>query len=151
MNKIIITSDLGRVRAFRLEKDPLDTNSQWHATEVEVPALAETPEKVHDEVSDQAGEFARGSVPGEPGGMSYGEEHNAKTEQQKKLIRGLAHHIGEILEREKPDSWELAAPKAICTRLEAEIDPQLRKRLNEVHGLDLTKVSLKEIEERFSP
>ena len=63
----------------------------------------------------------------------------------------IAWHIGEILEREKPEVWNLAAPQPILKRLESALDAEIQERLKEALGLDLTKANLKEIEERFAP
>lgn len=151
MNKIVIVADLGRVRVFRLEKDSLEDKARWCASELESSPLDEVPERIQDEVSDQAGGFARGNASGVPGGRSSGEEHNYQTEHEDRLIRGVAERISKIIDREKPNVWDLAAPQPICKRLQERLSSNAQECLKHVEGLDLTKETVKDIEKRFSP
>lgn len=151
MEQLVIIADLGRLRAFHLgQEDPL-AGGPVRAREIDVPSLDQQPEPLSETVTDQAGRFARGNGAGNMGGMSRGEAHELQSELEKRLIQGLAEKIDAVVGRHGSGRWILAAPTAICQRLESALPPKTKDRLSRVEKADLTKLSVKDIEKRFVP
>jgi hypothetical protein len=149
--KIVIIADMGHLRAFRFSSDPDEEPLRIHAREIEVEPLPDYPQPIHDLVSDQAGRFPRGENKGTMAGMERGEAHSLEQERERRLIQGLAERINRILVEAERPKWNLAAPRSICNRLRAALDPAVRDALTRVEMVDLTKESLEDIEERFAP
>ncbi|NIP95266.1 MAG: host attachment protein [Akkermansiaceae bacterium] len=100
-------------------------------------------------VTDQSGRFGQGGMTGEPGGMSYGEQHNLDTELEKKALKRIAAEIGAIVAAEGHCAWVLAAPQPILKRLQEALPRPCREALADTVGADLTKEPIAKLEQRF--
>ena len=63
----------------------------------------------------------------------------------------IAGSIGDIIDREQPDLWNLVAPPELSTEIEGALDQQSRDRLTSVQIGDLLEVTAEAVEERFHP
>ena len=144
-SKIVILTDLGTFRAFRLSPKDGDSLAP-HQGPANIEEL-QLPTGEWDR--DRPGGFPQGRSVGETTAVSSGENHHEKTNHEKKRIAFLAKQIESILSREDSKHWSLAAPEAINKRLLAEISPETREFLATNLKADLTHISLRELEKRF--
>ena len=143
--RLIITADLGRMRAFRVKPSDDPTRDNYVVQEIETPPLEHTPQSISELTSDQAGRFkSDGSQ-----GMSHGEAHGLEREEERRLIAQLAKNIGSVVDSEKPVGWFLAAPQTINARLLDGIPAALQKTLRENRTQDLAKLSANDLGKRF--
>lgn len=143
---IVITADLGRLRAFRVvpnENHLENPNSILH--EIEVDGIADPPKRMSDMVSDQAGRFRADGSPGH----ASGESHAWEQEQERRCLEELGEAISKIVASSGSEGWALAAPKPIHARLVALLDEDVRLRLGEALEVDLCKEPILKIQSHF--
>ena len=144
-SKIVILTDLGTFRAFRLSPKNNDSLAPHKG-----PAHLEELELPNEEwKSDRPGGFPQGKSIGETTSVSPGENHHEKSDHEKKRIAFLARKIETILSHEDSRLWCLAAPEAINKRLLSKVSPETCEFLAINLKADLTHISLRELEERF--
>lgn len=143
--RLIITADLGRLRAFRVNPSDDQTRDNYVVQEIKTPPLEHTPQSISEITSDQAGRFSSDGS----GGMSHGEAHGLEREEERRLIAQLAERIGGVIDSEKPAGWFLAAPQTINARLLEGIPAAHHKTLRENRTQDLSKVAANELGKRF--
>ncbi|MCF6311041.1 MAG: host attachment protein [Verrucomicrobiales bacterium] len=150
-NTFIVLADLGHLRAFQPQAAEPGVGREYDLKEIKLAPLTHTPTPISEQVTDQAGRFAQGGGAGAARGcgMSHGEAHNLKTEDERRLIKELASRIDAVLAKRSPARWILAAPSAILPRLKEALHPTSKKILVDTQGSDLTKLSLKQVEARF--
>jgi len=99
MNKLLLLVDLGRLKAYRweqgeqFEKPRLRFLEEWNTN---------VQNHLREEVTDQAGQYRKGSVAGGPSDLSDGEEHNLDLERRKRALRGIARHMDELIQKHDP-------------------------------------------------
>ena len=149
MEKLIIIANLGRVRPVKFRDAGEDPRERAHL--VEVPgAMAEMrPESISEVVTDQAGRSTQSGPVGMKSGMSYGEEHNLKTELDKQALGRIAAKIGSIVAAEGNPAWRLVVPQPILPSLVEILPPAARKSLAGTTAGDLTSLPLAELEKSF--
>src|SRR5688500_17544703 len=124
----IITADRGTLKAYRAEKTPEGRPPRLQL--VEDVAQAEAHLSVTERVTDEAGGFPTQTGAGSRQtvhGNSIAERHYDIEDDRRSAIQ-LANHIGDILNREKPNGWSFAAPADIQDAVLAELEPSLRKQ-----------------------
>jgi len=134
-DKLIVLADLGRMKAYRVTRDEMSKTQK-----LEIVGDYSNPgaqAKFVDKVSDKAGRSAgmNGS-----GAMSMGENHNLKTEEERRNVRQLADDITRLVERENPALWFFAAGKEINQRIVDALSNGVRSKLKKNVAADLTKV-----------
>lgn len=143
MKRLVIVADLGRLRMFRVVRDRRGHRVR-NLLEVTVPQPAVGGRSVYESVTDQSGRF-----PGGGGGMEHGEARELESEQECRKVGALRAEIEALLETEDCDSWNLAVPAPIRSRLLAGMSLQSLERLTKVVDADLTKWPLEKLRERF--
>lgn len=149
MEKLIIIANLGRVRPVKFRSAGEDPRQKAHLVEVPSEIVEMRPEPISAVVTDQAGRSTRSGPVGLRGGMSYGEEHNLKTELEKQALERVAKKIGEIVTAEGNPAWRLVAPPTIMPSLVKTLSASAQKSLAETVTGDLTNLPLPELEKRF--
>ena len=150
-NTFIVLADLGHLRAFQPEPAEHGVGREYDLKEIKLAPLTHIPSSIGDQVTDQAGRFAAAGSPGSPRGcgMSHGEAHNMRTEDERRLIRKLASRIDAIIANRSPSRWILAVPSAILPRVKNSLHPTSKQKLVDAQAADLTKLTLKQVEARF--
>jgi hypothetical protein len=149
MKKLIIAANLGRVRVLKFRAAGEDPIEEAHLMEQPEISATQHVHAIHEEVTDQAGRFARGAPVGMETGMSYGEEHNLQKEIERGAMKKIATRIEHVLEAEGSPYWILAAPQSILARLCDCLTPRARGTMVSSVGADLTQCGLQEMERRF--
>lgn len=141
MNKIIIVSDLGHFKAFRITKEPLESP---RITLIKSYDSIEGHGKLGDKLSDSAGRYMRRGGKNEVA-KGYGEPHNLGLEIQKKLIKMIAKDINTLIDSEDCKKWYLAAGKKINSQIIKNLKPEIKARLGKNISADLTKIDKSKI------
>ena len=140
-DKMIVLADLGRVKAFRVTYDMMTSKPQ-----IELVYDCEFPEahtRLLDKVTDQAGRFPLSGKPG----ASNGENHNLRTETERRLIRLVAGKISDLVQNQR--YWHLAAGEGINGQILAHLRPDIRSTLVRNVSADLVKTPKHEILDHF--
>lgn len=145
MNKIVVISDLGHFKAYRLSKTDRGTAMLELIESID---SIEAHGKYSDKMSDRAGNFG-GAVGKTAEAKGSGETLNIVMETEKRVIKKIAGFINKMVKDENPDSWYLAAEKAINSQVLNAIDPEVKTKLAKSIPANLTKADKSEIIKRF--
>ena len=145
MDKIIITTDMGHFRAYKLSETArgrakLDLLESYDAIEGQV--------KLGSKLSDKAGQFSRGGGEGKKA-QGSGQPNNLEQEMQKQLVRMMARDINSLIEKEEYTAWCLAAPNKINGSIVRQLKPEVKTALIKNIKADLTTIDKSEIPEHF--
>src|SRR6266699_2584848 len=93
--KLIIVTDLGRLKAYRSELTPKQTPRLELLEEI---SWEEAQGHLDEWVTDSAGRRRAG--PSQPGwGAPITDDHNLKLENERRLIRRISKHIEDLIQR----------------------------------------------------
>jgi hypothetical protein len=144
-NKLVVVTDLGSLKAYKLDKNELGRNPRLEL--LEHVEIADAHEKLTDKVSDLAGRFGKGGKPGE--GASAGERHNIQLEQRRRLVRRLADRLNTLIRPPEIEACYFAASKEINYQILAGLEPHVHAKIEKNIHADLTKVDKSELLGRF--
>jgi hypothetical protein len=143
-NELLIVTDLGQLKAYKLELTPRRTPRLEPVEEI---VLEDARLRVTETVTDMAG---RHSGPTQKNWSApLGDDHNLKLETKRRLIRQIAGHIQRLIQRTGFDGCWLAAHKEINHQILEELPQAIRARIEKNLPLDLTKATEAELLEQF--
>ncbi|HPA20862.1 MAG TPA: host attachment protein [Verrucomicrobiae bacterium] len=146
MKKLIVLMDLGCLYGYRLVRDEIGGSDRLEAVHRHDNVDAHV--RFGQKVTDQAGRFPSAkNVRG--GSMSQGEDHNGRTETERRLINIQLEQLKSLLDQSSCDAWYLAAPGNINHRIIEGLLPIHRQRLHKNLAADLTKLPPHQVLERF--
>lgn len=143
--KLVIVTDLGLLKAYRLETTPQGTP---HLEPLEELVLEPAHHRLSEQVTDFAGRHA--APVARNWGAPMGDDHNLKMETRRRLIRTLAGHIQRLIERNGENGCCLAVPREIHRQLLDELLKPVLARIQRSVPQDLTKATKKELIEIFT-
>jgi hypothetical protein len=149
-SSFFIVADRGNLKAYRAEKVPADRPPRMHL--VETITLAEAHLKTTDIFTDEAGAFPAQTGAGSRQmvqGNSIAERHY-DVENDRRLTKQLAQHIGNILRQENVEWWSFAAPSDIHDAIVTHLEPAVRNRIAEHVAADLVKIPASDLLDHFS-
>lgn len=144
MEKIIIVSDLGHFKAYRVTHE----NPEIESPRVELIKCFDSLEahgKLSDKLSDSAGRFKRAGLDKDSSGAGFGERHNIKQESKKRQVKLIVENIEALISRNTCKTWYLAAGRAINNSIVEHLGPGTRAKLRKNLKSDLTKINRSEI------
>ena len=100
-------------------------------------------------VTDQSGRFGQGAPPGYQAGMSYGEDSHLQLELERQALEQVAARITTVVSKSGYPRWSFYFPQEHLPALLERLPEAVRATLMDAHGGDLTKLPLKELEQRF--
>ncbi len=124
MNRIVIVTDLGHFKSYRLTRNDMESPRLELIEEYEI---VEAHKKLRELLTDKEGQFGMGGERKEVGGS--GEPHNLETEKQKKIIKAIAEDINNIIKKEKYPKWYLVAGKKINRAIQERLEPKVQEAL----------------------
>ncbi len=145
LDRLLILTDLGTVRVLKFTEAGDNPKDFAHLVELSEEEL-ELP--VGAVTTDGPGKFNGGSAAGKGEAMSHGET-KLDIEIEKRAVEQVAKEICEIVANMGYSSFVLSAPQEHLKRLKENMEPSCREKLNDSVSVDLTKISLKELEKRF--
>jgi hypothetical protein len=148
--KWVVLADLGSMKAYKI-----DDNSENSHPRLELLESFDNPEvhsKLSDKVSDQAGQFARGSRGAGAGHeIASGERHNIELEQRRRWVRQVSERVERVLRRADVELCWFAAGKEINHQILEELSPEAKAKVERNITANLTKIEKSELVNHFSP
>ena len=132
--KLIIVTDLGRLKAYRCEVTPRQTPRLEPLEEV---CLEEAQGNVDEWVTDAAGRRAGSTQPA--WGAPIADDHNLKLENERRLIRRISKHIADLIQRAGQNGVWFAAPEEFNHRILDELPRAIRARIEKNLPSDLAR------------
>lgn len=143
MNSLMIVTNLGRMKAFRITNDEDDPNTSPAFTDLADDDLENLHSKVSDRVTDQAGR-----VPYGPGSHAMGERHNEEQEARQSQLQAIARRVNAVASGDEGKIY-LAAPQTILKQLLDQLTADVRNRIRKELDLDLVKAPKLDLLKRF--
>lgn len=144
--KLLIITDLGRLKAYRLTTTP---QGSPHLEHLETVVLDEAHHRLVEQVSDLAGRHATPTQ--KNWGAPLADDHNLKLETKRRLIRKIAIQIEELALKHPDCSLWLAAHREINHLITSALAKAVRERIQTNLARDLVKADEKELIESFAP
>jgi len=128
MSKLIVLTDLGSFRAFRMEEDGHSSSPQLET--VDAFRNPSGDDRISRRLSDQAGQFTKNA----PGFVSShdqatGERHNIWLENERRSVKQVAEAMSELLKNGEFDSCYFAASNEINHAIVEHLTPQARAKI----------------------
>jgi hypothetical protein len=142
--KLLVITDLGLLKAFRIEHTPKGTPRLELVEEV---LLEDAHQKLTDKLTDQGGRNTGSANRG--GTTTMADTHNLQLEYRRRLVRQLASKIETIVSSHGKDGCWLAAPKEINHLITEELPRSSRERIEVNLARDLTKIEPSRLLEHF--
>lgn len=113
-----------------------------------LPALthAESRQKVHEQVTDRAGHEDSDH---HRGGATFEPRTDVLRKAQERFAREIAHRIDQALQHGECGGVTVLASSPFLGTLKHHLTPATQKALRSVHDLDLTPLSLDDLERRL--
>jgi hypothetical protein len=142
--KLLIVTDLGLFKAYHLDLTPRNTPRLETVEEI---VMNEAHRRFDEVVTDMAGRHA---APGQKhGGAPMIDHHNLELETKRRLIKRIARHIQELVQRNDHGVCWLAAHKEINHQIIEALPQEIRGCIGKNVALDLVKADQKELLEHF--
>jgi hypothetical protein len=122
--RLIVLTDLGSFKAYKLAKDPFSSSPQLELVEsFEVEATHAPHNETH---SDRPGQFAKGSFSSE---MANGERHNIDLELRRRGVKEIAAAVSRLLGQPEFDGCYFAAAAEINHQIVDHMTPAARSKI----------------------
>jgi len=144
--KLIIITDRGSLKAYRLETTPKGTP---RLELLEETTIEDAHHRLVEKVTDLSGR--RASPTAKKWGTPLSDDHNLELEIDRRLIREIAGHIRLLVNAHRELPCCLAAPKEILLMLLEALPAKVRARIETNLAQDLVKVPRKELLKIFAP
>jgi Protein required for attachment to host cells len=131
---LIIVTDRGSLKAYKVTETP---SRGPHLQLVQAFDTTDAHGRYQDKLTDQAGSFPGGAVPGQ---MNSPERTGIDIENDRRICKQLADSIAEIAEREGRDGWSFAAPASIHSAVVELLPADVREKIVEFVKSDLVKI-----------
>jgi len=144
--KLLVVADLGHFKAYRLEESAALRTPRLRLLE---DWETNVSDHLSEEVTDQAGQYRKGSVAAGPSDFSDGEEHHLETERRRRAVKKLAKRMDELLDREGAEECYFAAGSEINQAVLKELNHKTRRRIAKNVSANLTKLTPGQIIDHF--
>lgn len=144
--KLIILTDLGLLKAYRLEATRQGTPRLELLEEI---VLDDAHQRVVEKVTDLSGR--RVSPTARQWGAPLADDHNLKREIKRRLIRTIAGHIRRLLNAHLDLTCCVAVPRNIHHLVLDALPASVRARIESSLARDLVKATSKELLDIFAP
>lgn len=144
--KLMVLADLGHLKAYQIEESDrfstprLELLDQW---------ASDVPNHLREEVTDQAGQYRKGSVTAGASNTSDGDEHNLDLERRRRAAKAIAKRVTHLMNRQEFDGCYFAAPGEIRNSILDELDPRNRARIEKNVAANLTRLNTSEVLAHF--
>src|SRR5687767_2518723 len=140
---IIVTTDLGAFKAYRLDRTELNTPRLELMEEME---LVDGHGRLGDKVTDQAGRYA---VPMQSMAMSYGERQKIGLELKRRLIKQIAERLTKLANRRDVEEIYFSAASEVNEMILEEAGRQVRDKIEKNVPCNRANADKKELLRHF--
>jgi hypothetical protein len=148
MNKLVVLTDLGTFKAFRLEEDLVSNTPRLKP--VEVYETENGDDRIGRRLSDQAGRFKTGGQPGTAtNDGASGERHNIHLENHRRSVENIAYKISELLSDGEFESCYFAASDEINKTILDRLSPQVKGKIEKNLHCNLVNAPNEELLQHF--
>ena len=142
-NTIIVATDLGAFKAYRLDRTQMNTPRLELMEEME---LVDGHGRLGDKVTDQAGRY---SIPMQSMAMSYGERQKIGLELKRRLIKQIAGRLTKLANRRDVEEIYFSAASEVNEMILEEAGPHVRGKIEKNVACNLAKLDKKELLRHF--
>jgi hypothetical protein len=152
---IVILANLGELKVYEANPRDLEAEAGLAPTHIKLDLVNDknyinAHKRLHETVTDQAGQFKGGSQGrGEFTQGSIGEKHSLEQESEEKIIRQIADDITSII-NDKATRTFIAMPDMIFRRVLDNVSEEAKARIFKSIEKDLMKVDKTELPEILS-
>jgi len=146
-NTLVVVTDLGGFKAYRLDKNEMNSTPRLELLEEFTNAMAHA--RLWEMMTDFSGRFPRRTGGAHATAMSDGERHNIELEMRKRGVRRLAGRLNSLMREAQVEQCWLAASREMNHQLLNELDPKARAKIGLNISVDLTKVSRSDLLRHF--
>jgi hypothetical protein len=146
--KIIIVMDTGRFKAFRVDGD--EAVGSPRAVQID-DRRTNVENHLSQELTDQAGQFGKGTRGSATAVSSSGERHNIDLEFRRRAVKSFAQATNEVMAREQAEEIYFAAGSEINQQALEMMGKGVRERIQKNLAANLTHLPTAEIMQRFYP
>ncbi|MFI5263117.1 MAG: host attachment protein [Candidatus Kapaibacterium sp.] len=143
---IIIIADTGTLKAYHINEKSLVHKHK--ADLIKRIVYTNAHRRLHEQLTDTKGSF-RGSGDARSARHGSGEQHNLKSDLQKKSFQALAHDIEGVIAHTPAGEYYLALPQPIHKAVTAQMNKNIRSKITKELAADLTKDTVEDIRKRF--
>jgi hypothetical protein len=140
---VIVATDLGTFKAYRLQHTDRDTPRLEVVEEVE---FVDGHGKLGDKQTDQAGRY---KVPTQDMAMSCGERQKIELELRRRLVKQAAAQLRNVVANRKVETCYFAASSEINDQILDEAGPDVRRKIEKNVGCNLTNSTKNELIRHF--
>jgi hypothetical protein len=150
MNKLVVLTDLGTFKAYRLEEDRVSSRPQLQAVDA-FENLKADDRIGRWQVSDEAGQFKTGGQHAHLATQdgADGERHNIWLENERRSVKEIAARISELLGNGEFESCYLAASNEINREIVEHLSPEARRKIEKNITCNLVNAPKEEVLEHF--
>jgi hypothetical protein len=152
---IVILANLGELKVYEANPRDLEAEAGLAPTHIKLDLVndknyIDAHKRLHETVTDQAGQFKGGSQGrGEFTQGSIGEKHSLEQESEEKIIRQIADDITSII-NDKATRTFIAMPDMIFRRVLDNVSEEAKARIFKSIEKDLMKVDKTELPQILS-
>lgn len=148
MNKLVVLTDLGTFKAYRLEEDRVSSSPRLQPVDGYETPLGD--DRIGRRLSDQAGQFQKGSLSfAAVNDSANGERHNIWLENEKRSVKQIAERMDELLSNGEFDACYFAASNEINGQIVDNLSPQARGKIEKNLHCNLVNAPKEELLQHF--
>lgn len=149
MSKLIVITDLGTFKAFKLEKDAFSSSPRLEVVDAWETVFGD--DRISRRLSDQAGQFGKGSK-GFAGinDMANGERHNIELENRRRSVKEISQKFSELLANGEFDGCYFAAAEEINKTIVDQLTPAAKAKIEKNVRSNLVNADREQILSQFA-
>jgi hypothetical protein len=149
MNRLVVLTDLGTFKAYRLEEDRVSSIPRLQPVDSYETPLGD--DRIGRRLSDQSGQFQKGGRPSSAitEGGADGERHNIWLENDRRSVKKIADRMNELLSDGQFESCYFAASNEINREIVNNLSPQAKAKIEKNLTCNLVNAPKEELLNHF--
>ena len=149
MSKLLVLTDLGTFKAYKVEKDAYSTSPRLEVVDAWETVYGD--DRISRRLSDQAGQFSKGAKSfAAHNDMSNGERHNIELENRRRSMKQISEKLSTLLENGDFDGCYLAASEEINRTIVDNLAPGAKAKIEKNLHSNLVNANREEILKQFA-
>lgn len=149
MSKLIVLTDLGTFKAFKLEEDGFSSSPRLEVVDAWETVYGD--DRISRRLSDQAGQFGKGGKSfAAINDMANGERHNIELENRRRSVKEITQKLSGLLQNGQYDGCYFAAAEEINKTIVENLSPQAQHKIEKNVRCNLVNADRQEIFRHFA-